>query len=132
MKRKHQSSDNNTAAPVSMEHEISSNLRVSVEDGEYGRYIKIKRGEKWLCLSASLWKIINHNLDKLRDVDQVLYLTKEKRLEVINYMDKRYISFIHKTFYQDSEYTHYINFNDDEWSMLLERMNSINTQLDSI
>ena len=130
MKRKHQSSDN--PAPVSMEHEISSNLWVSVEDGEYGRYIKIKRGEKWLCLSASLWKIINRNLDKLRDVDQVLYLTKEKRLEVISYNGRRYVSFVHKRPYQDSVYTTYTNFNDDEWAMLLEKMNSINTQLDSI
>ena len=112
--------------------QISPNLTVSVEDGEYGLYVKIKRGEKWICLSASLWEIINRNLDKLRKVDQVIFLTREKRLEVINYMGKRYVSFIHKTSYQDSEYTHYINFNDDEWSMILEKMKLINSQLSSI
>ena len=120
-----QSSSNDASSSI----QISSNLWVSVEDGEYGRYIKIKRGEKWLCLSASLWKIINRNLDKLRDVGQVLYLTKEKRLEVISYNGRRYVSFVHKRPYQDSVYTTYTNFNDDEWAMLLEKMNSINTML---
>ena len=124
MKRKHQ--------PDRAHHQINSNLSVSVEDGEHGPYIKITRGERWLCLSASLWYIINRNLDNLRNVDHVLYLTKEKRLEVINYKDKRYVSFVHKRPHQDSTYTHYINFNDDEWSTLLEKMNSINSQLDSI
>ena len=140
MKRKHQELDSidqrnkiqATSQTMERTHQISHNLSVSVEKGDYGLYIKIQRGEKWISLSASLWSIINRNLDKLRNVDQVLYLTKEKRVEVINFMDRRYVSFVHKKCYQDLEFTYYINFNDDEWTMLLQKINSINSQLNSV
>lgn len=119
-----------TSLTMDRTHQISHNLTVSVENGDYGLYVKIKRGERWISLSASLWYIINRNLGNLRNVDQVLYLTKEKKLEVINYNEKRYVSFVYKRSDQDSTYTNYINFNDDEWAILLEKINSINRQLD--
>ena len=112
-------------------HQISPTLTVSVEQGEYGPFIKIKRNEKWISLSASLWEIINRNLPQLRNVNHVLYLTKEKRLEVINYKDKRYVSFIHKTTYKDSDYMQYINFNDDEWLELIKHIDVFNNLLKS-
>lgn len=114
-------------------HVINSNLSVSVEDGEHEQFIKIKRGEKWICLSPSLWKIINLNLDKLRNIDQILYLTRNKRLEVINYKGKRYVSFVQESHFQGSDYKYYINFNDDEWAILLDKIPPINSKLgDSI
>ena len=112
-------------------HHISPTLTVSVEQGEYGPFIKIKRNEKWISLSASLWDIINCNLPKLRNVNHVLYLTKEKRLEVISFKDKRYVSFIHKTTHQGSDYMQYINFNDDEWTVLLQHIDALNNSLKS-
>ena len=112
-------------------HHISPTLTVSVEQGEYGPFIKIKRNEKWISLSASLWDIINCNLPKLRNVNHVLYLTKEKRLEVISFKDKRYVSFIHKTTHQGSDYMQYINFNDDEWTVLVKHIDAWNISLKS-
>ena len=91
------------------------NLTVSVEVGEYGSFIKIKRDRKWMCLSASLSKIIYKNLQKLRNNGYVLHLTKAKRLEVITFKDKRYANFVQISHYQEKEYKYFINFNDDEW-----------------
>ena len=112
-------------------HQISPTLTVSVEQGEYGPFLKIMRNGKWISLSASLWEIIIRNLPQLRKVNHVLYLTKEKRLEVISYKDKRYVSFIHKTTHHDSDYMQYINFNDDEWTVLVKHIDALNISLKS-
>jgi hypothetical protein len=108
---------------------ISTNLTVSVEDGAFGRYIQIKRDGRWICLSASLWKLVQENLDKLRTIGQIVYLTKVKRMEVINYKDNRYVSFVQVSLYQGIDYKYYINFNDDEWTTLLEIIVKINNML---
>ena len=108
---------------------ISTNLTVSVEDVVFGRYIQIKRDGRWICLSASLWKIIHQHLEKLRTIGEVVYLTKSKRLEVINYNDRRYVSFVQVSPYQGIDYKYYINFNDDEWTTLLDIMVKINNML---
>ena len=93
---------------------ISFNLTVSVEVGKYGSFLRIKQDRKWMCLSALLWMIIYKNLENLRNNGYVLHLTKDKRLEVITFMDKRYVSFVQISYHKDKEYTRYINFNDDE------------------
>ena len=108
---------------------ISFNLTVSVEAGKYGSFIRIKRDRKWMCLSASLWMIIHKNLQNLRNNGYVLHLTKDKRLEVITFMDKRYVSFVQISYHKDTEYKRYINFNDDEWTTLLDKMPKINNTL---
>ena len=99
-----------------------------MEVGEYGSFIEIKRDGKWICLSASLWNSIHQNLQKLRNNGYVLHLTKAKRLEVIILKDKRYVSFVQISHFQDKEYKYYINFNDDEWATLLENMAKINNK----
>ena len=82
-----------------------------------------------MCLSASLWKIIHKNLQNLRNNGYVLHLTKVKRLEVITFKDKRYVSFVQISYHKDKEYKHYINFKDDEWATLLDNMAKINNTL---
>ena len=106
-------------------HDISFNLTVSAEVGEYGSFIRIKRDRRWMCLSASLWMIIPKNLQKLRNNGYVLHLTKVKRLEV----DKLYVSFLQISYHKDKEYKCYINFNDDGWATLLDKMPKINSKL---
>ena len=80
-------------------------------------------------MSASLWKIIHQNLQNLRNNVYVLHLTKAKRLEVITYKDKRYVSFVQISQYQEKEYKYYINFNDDALATLLEKMAKINNKV---
>ena len=82
-----------------------------------------------MCLSASLWKIIHKNLQNLRNNGYVLHLTKVKRLEVITFKDKRYVSFVQISYHKGKEYKHYINFNDGEWATLLDKMSKINNTL---
>ena len=98
-----------------------------MQTGDYGPYVRIQRKCRWECLSPSLWKIINDNLDRLQTIGQVLYLTKVKRLEVISFMEKRYVSFVQQR--QGSDFKFYINFNDEEWNTLMQNMHTINTAL---
>lgn len=110
-------------------YEISPTLTVSVEKGDYGHYIKIKRGEKWMCLAASLWQILHAIPERLRMVGETVYLTKVKYVEVIDFAARRYVSFVTVSTYQGKQYKHYINFNDDEWMMLMTKMTDINNAL---
>ena len=41
-------------------------------------------------------------------------------------MDKRHVSFVQISYHKDKEYKRYINFNDDEWAILLDKMPKIN------
>ena len=58
-----------------------------------------------------------------------LHLTKVKRLEVITFTDKRYVSFEQSAHYQEKKYKYYINFNDDEWATFLGKMANISNKL---
>ena len=68
-------------------------------------------------------------MQKLRNNGYVLHLTKVKRLEVITFMGKRYVSFVQISYHKDNEYKRYINFNDDEWATLFDKMSKINNKL---
>jgi hypothetical protein len=106
---------------------ISATLAVSVESGNYGRFIKIKRGEKWIGLSASLWDILHAK--PLTHIGQIVYLSRKKYVEVIEYNGHRYVSFTEVSPFQGIDYKRHINFNCEEWSMLLNKLPGINKQL---
>lgn len=94
--------------------EISPTLSIKVLKGEFGKYLKVQRKERWISLSASLWKIIDLRKHELCYTGYVLHLTKTKRLEVIEYRDVTYISLVE----QHNQFTSHINFNKDEWMKL--------------
>ena len=103
--------------------EINATLKITVEKGDYGRYVKVQRKQRWIALSASLWNIIHNKMDNLCKDGYVLYLTKTKRLEVISYANQRYVSLVeHKP---GSDFKSFINFNDEEWSCLQAKMGNI-------
>ena len=107
--------------------ELSDTLKVSVQKGDYGRFIKVFRKDRWIGLSPSLWRRIDDNKKRLRHVGYVQYLTKVKRLECVAFNDERYVTLVeHKP---DSEYKNFINFNDKEWDSLLNQMESIKNAL---
>jgi hypothetical protein len=106
---------------------ISGTLSILVDFGEFGRYIKIKRDQKWICLSSSLWDLVH--AQPLTNLGQIVHLTKEKYVELIEFNGRRYVSFVQVCSYQGNEYKHYINFNDLEWSRLLNKLPEIKKQL---
>ena len=75
-------------------------------------------------LSKWQWRIITDALVRLQTIWEVFHLTKTKRLEVINFKEQRYVSFVQQRL--DSNIKFYINFNDEEWIKLLENMQTIN------
>lgn len=107
--------------------EINSTLTITVLKGDFGRYVKIQRKNRWIALSASLWKIVGEKMDNLRKTGFVLYLTKAKRLEVINFEEKRYVSLVEQK--PGSDFKSYINFNDEEWTSLQAKMGDISAAL---
>ena len=111
----------------SQDFQISSTLKVSVHQGSYGRYIKVHRAGRWISFSASLWKLINKYMNKLRTEGYRLHLTKAKRLEVIRYDARRFVSVVEEK--PGSGFKSFINFNDEEWSNLEAKMENINLAL---
>ena len=107
--------------------DINPTLRITVQKGNFGVYVRIQRNRRWICFSKSLWKIITDALVRLQTIGEVMHLTKTKRLEVINFKEQRYVSFVQQRL--DSNIKFYINFNDEEWNKLLENMQTINESI---
>ena len=110
-------------------HQISKNLSVAVEEGKFVKKIRITRNGKSMPMSASMWKLLHQNLEKLRTSGQLLNLSPNMRLEVKKYNDRRYVSFVQFLTYRGGYYENCINFYDEEWTALLEKMSAINNML---
>ncbi len=106
---------------------INPTLSISIQKGDYGRYVKVQRKHRWIALSASLWKIISEKMDSLQRNGYVLHLTKAKRLELITFEGRRYVSLVEQK--PGSDFKAFINFNDDEWATLKNEMENICTAL---
>lgn len=102
--------------------DISCNIKVSVHKGDYGVYLKVHRGERWMSLAASLFNILQNNVHKLKTIGDIVYLTTEKRVEVTEFRNKRYVCFIQ----QCNDFKTFINFHEDEWSTFVAKMPQIN------
>ena len=97
-------------------HNISDTLKFSVENGYYGPFIRLSRGERWIRFSSALWKLILKNIHLLESDNFNLSLTKEKEINVILLNNKRYVSFHHIYKKDDKVKDIYINLNEEEWS----------------
>jgi len=86
-----------------------------MEEGDYGLFIRLKRGTRWIAFSATSWKLILTNISKIEQPGAQLKLTKDKEINNVTFKDKRYISFHHVTKVDNKVYDTYINFNDVEW-----------------
>lgn len=102
-------------------HQISPNVTVQVMYGSYGGFVKLQRKNRKITLAAKLWMILKKNVKRLQNTGDILYLTKEKRVEVTEFKSKRYTCFIQ----EQNNFKTYINFNEDEWTTLLESMEDI-------
>lgn len=105
------------------EFQINATLKITIQKGDYGLYVKVQRNNRWIAYSKSLWNLLKEKLGNLRTVGNVTYLTKAKRLEVITFENKRYVSFVEQK--PDSKFKSFINFNDNEWDILLNQMERI-------
>ena len=94
---------------------ISSNLRVTVEKGDYGHFVRLIRGTRWISLSAPQWYRLTNNLVPLNSDKYSLKLTNEKEVNVAQFADRRYVSFHTIRRVKDDVFDNYINLNNDEW-----------------
>ena len=100
--------------------EITNDLKLHVEVGQYGKYVKLFRNEKWISISENSWKFIKNNAELINqsmqnDSDYSLTLTTNKSIQVGMFLNCSYLSFCEKYSIEGEERCNYINLNDNEW-----------------
>lgn len=108
------------------EFNITPDVKISVEDGTFGRFVRLTRRTKWIAFSINLWDKVRQNLSNLKTSGFCLTLSDEKDVKVISFNDKTYVSFHRHCRIKDNIYDTYINLNQDEWESFLKQVDDIN------
>ena len=114
--------------------QINAELTISVEDGEYGQFVRLQRGHRWFTMSrGQWWKFQQHN-EMLEAVAAgakpqqfaSILVSETKDVAVIAFKEQSYLSFhtVNKT--KDRVFDNYINLSRAEVSSLLRELPRIN------
>ena len=114
--------------------QINAELTISVEDGEYGQFVRLQRGHRWFTMSrGQWWKFQQHN-EMLEAVAAgakpqqfaSILVSETKDVAVIAFKEQSYLSFhtVNKT--KDRVFDNYINLSRAEASSLLRELPRIN------
>ena len=114
--------------------DLSKKLCISVEVGNYGQFIRIKKEQRWICFSTQVWSeicrnIIITNSKILHQTESKIELTKDKEMNVVKFLNQFYVSFTQRSVNKGKMYTNYINFNSSEWSALLYTLPALDAAL---
>lgn len=104
--------------------DLGKTLSFSIENGSYGRFMRLRRETRWICFSFQAWKGIRRNIDAintglLHRKPTLVKLSEEKEINVIEYADKHFVSFSQKSNKNGKTYLTFINLNTSEWSAFL-------------
>ena len=90
-------------------------LTCSIERGKNDSlFFRLSRGSRWIVLSTAQWMKLVEYLPKLDSSNACLKLTADKDIKIINFNEKRFVSF-HRAFRGQRVYDTYINMNEQEW-----------------
>ena len=75
---------------------LSDNLKVTVEVGEYGKFIRFTRKEKWISLNEKTWLFLKNNIPTLstafkNGIEKGIKLTTTKNIKVGQFKGSNYI-----------------------------------------
>ena len=105
---------------------LSLDLKLTVEEGKYGKFVRLTRGTRWMVFSPNMWEKIKISVYHLLDTDFYLRLSSEKDVKAVVFKDRRYVSFHSIYKWQDNVYNTYINLNEDEWQNFINACTKIN------
>lgn len=95
---------------------LINTLTCTVEQGQYGVFIRLSRGSRWIVYSPTLWqKLVDAMVHNSKDF---VKLTPEKQVKVVQFNDKRYVSF-HRI---SGNFNTYINMNEEEWAVFKDKV----------
>lgn len=104
--------------------QLSENLKLIVEEGQFGKFIRVRSRDSWICLSPGSYKILVANISKLKKVQYnfTLKLSPQKRIAVLPLTD-RIDAVIHSTNISNGEMYHtFIVLNESEWLAFLNHL----------
>lgn len=109
--------------------QVSSDLSLIVEEGQYGKFVRLQRGKRWICLSAYAWDLFRSSKDKFTNVHFSLKLSDTKEVNVIDFKNKQYVSFHQRTKQGNKTYDSYINLSPDDWCKLVFSMPAVDNMM---
>ena len=103
---------------------IGGDLIVKFEIGEYGKFVRLQKKDKWINLSAKAWNFLLNNISMLSKTfdegsDYGVQLTESKTVKVGQFRGQTYLSLRSESKVGDITHHSYINLNKEEWETFL-------------
>ena len=125
---------NNEASTTAVSHtaqtawDIDGNTWLSMEEGKFGKFIKLSRGKRFVAFSPTVWMKFRQQVPVLHECGEVI-LTENKSVDVVEFNGERYISF--KTSWKNATtqnvHTSHINIHHRNWIEFLSAICGIDT-----
>ena len=112
---------------------LSDKALVTVEVGDYGKFVRIKKNTKNIVFSEKAWRFVNSNVPMITisvaaESDYGLTISTTKELKLSFYRGQTFLSFQEK-WGAEKEYVRYVNLTTNEWMQLVDALPLINQLL---
>ena len=103
---------------------VGKDLIVKFEVGEYGKFVRFQKKDKWINLSPKAWNFLVNNISMLSKTfdegcDYGVQLTEAKSVKVGQFKGQTYLTLRQETRVGDVTHESYINMNKEEWEIFL-------------
>ena len=115
---------------------VSDDKKVSVEAGKYGKFVRITNKTRWIALTSIIWQAMLMKCKEitraLKEADETykLELNEKKSVNISKFKDNCYVCFKQENFYDDKDYSTYINLTQEEWQLFLEKVPEVDKWLE--
>lgn len=110
-----------------MEFEIGNNLKLALEKGQFGPYVRLVRGDRWIVFAPNQWKAICRDFNKIKREGK--RLSAEKEIIPVTFQEMEYVSFHRCRKHEDKVFDCYINLNIEEWGEFVKHAPAISDNM---
>lgn len=100
-------------------------IKVIVDQGNFGNYVKFQRGKRWISISTKHWLNLTKHLKKAIKEDFQFQITKDKEIKRTFFEGNHYISLSAAYIFYENKFYTFIHFNEENWQILLDNARKI-------
>lgn len=113
---------------------LSDNLKVSVEPGAFGKFIRFSKTNRWITLNEKTWRFLKNNIPMLSGTFESqgewgVMLTSAKTIRVGQFKGNSYVCLTGERVFNGKHFESKINLNEEEWKKLLYNQNIIDAMM---
>lgn len=109
---------------MAVEIDIGS-IKVIMDQGKFGKYVKFQRENRWICLSTTQWLKLTKYVNNVLKEDFLIKFSNDKEMKRVLYQGKHYINLCNVFMLKGTQCFKNINFNEENWQKLMENARKI-------